>query len=428
MSDQNKIRLLIYTEFYPPDINVAGLRIFEFVETFSSCNTEIEVIVHNPLIKNSELNFQKSNVMIKRFGNKYLPSIFHVLKDINPITLLSTTTVLLKETHNFNPDFVIVSIPSRLPAIAALAAFTVFRKKYCIDMRDNWLDPAMDDYFFYRLLPNYAKPLGKLMSLIISRLFLLSVKRASIISAAYEAICDKLKISNCAENIIFLPNGINFSELEQTTHNFNRDQVLNKYNINRDRKTIIYIGGIGGYYRPDLLIDPIIRLTKEGINVNYILLGDGKLINELREKAKLNGIESIYFLGKKQRKEVLELLLSSDVGVYALDVDFPSPDCALGVKVLEYLACGLPLLSLAGKNSIVSSLIKENKLGIAINYDELGKLDAAIKELIHENDMYCKYVDDYYPKFKQQYDRNLNNLKLYGTIEASHRGEFSHEN
>ena len=112
---------------------------------------------------------------------------------------------------------------------------------------------------------------------------------------------------------------------------------------------------------------------------------------------------------------MIELLLASDMAFYTLDKNFPNPDCALGTKVLEYVACKLPILSVANNNSIVSELISKHKIGIALNWDEITQMDIAIEKLL-ESTGYYETIERYYPLFIEEFNRKTNNNRFYKAI------------
>jgi hypothetical protein len=83
--------------------------------------------------------------------------------------------------------------------------------------------------------------------------------------------------------------------------------------------------------------------------------------------------------------------------------------------VLEYVACKLPILSVANNNSIVSELISKHKIGIALNWDEIAQMDIAIEKLL-ESTGYYENIERYYQYFIEEFDRKTNNNRLYKAI------------
>jgi glycosyltransferase involved in cell wall biosynthesis len=421
---------MLLVEQYPPDINVAGLRMHEMVNTFSEQeDVEIRVVVYNPVSKSRYLKHYSKisdKVSVVRYGRKYLPGLFHLIPSINPFTLLCCIFFSIKETINYKPDIIITTVPSFIPTIAAYITSIICKNPFCIDIRDNWINTNIIDYRV-KLLPLYAKYPSKIMYKMLYLMFLRSCKNALLLSIVYESMRDDLlKHTNFKIPILHVPNGVNFSELEEITQKTDRNRVLVKYGLSTDSttKSIIYIGELGGYYKPEILLEPLKRLVKKGYYINYIIVGDGKSKDTLKEMAIEKGIKDYVFLmGKKKHSEVIELLLASDMAFYTLDKDFPNPDCALGTKVLEYIACKLPVLSVADNNSIVSELIFKHKIGIALNWDETAQMDVVILKLL-ESPEYSKNIGRYYPHFIEEFDRKTNNSRLYGVmIKYYHRNQ-----
>ena len=365
------------------------------------------------MIKKGEI---ANKMDVVRYGRKYLPRFFCLMQSINPFALLCWIFFSIKETIDYKPDIIITTVPSFVPTIVAYITSIICKKPLCIDIRDNWINTNIIDYAV-KSLPLYAKHPSKIVYKFFYYLFLHSCKMALLLSIVYESMRDDLlKHTNFRVPVIYVPNGINFIELEESKQKNDRNKVLTKYRIPNDRKSIIYVGGLGGYYKPEILLEPLKRLIERGCNVNYIIVGDGKTKDTIKKTTVQKGIENhVFLLGKKRHSEVIELILASDIGFYTLDKDFPNPDCALGTKVLEYIACKLPILSVAENNSIVSKLISEHKIGIALNWNEAIQMDIAIEKLL-ESTEYSENIEKYYPFFIEEFDRNTNNERLYKAI------------
>ena len=422
------MKLMLLVEQYPPDINVAGLRMHEMVNTFSEQeDTEIRVVVYNPVSKTRYLRHYtkiSDKVSVVRYGRKYLPGFFHLMQSINPFTLLCWTFFAIKETINYKPNIIITTVPSFIPTIGAHITSIICKKSFCIDIRDNWINTNIIDYSV-KSLPSYAKYPSKIMYKLFHYLFLRSCKKALLLSIVYESMRDDLlKHTNFKVPIIYVPNGVNFSELEQIGQEFNREKILSRNNIfcRQGYKFVIYAGMVGGYYKPDMLLVPLKRLIEQGEDIGYIIAGEGAEKERIKAMANDMGMGNhVFLLGKKDHSEVIELLLASDVAFYALDENFPNPDCALGTKVIEYAACKLPILAVAGDNSIVSRLISERKIGIALNWDETNQMDKALQELLN-HEKCSENIETNYDSFIKEFDRRRNNNRLYQEIAKCYQG------
>ena len=417
-----KMKIMFLVEKFPPEINVAGLRMYEMVNSFSKCkNVDIRVVAYDPGSREQHLTdniYMSYNVKVERYARKCLPKEAHILYNINPLTLFSWILVSTKEIVNYMPDIIITTVPWWQPTIAAYISSIVFRTPFCIDIRDDWISTNMEDFYLAQI-PWYGRYPSRMAYKFFRYLFIHSCKKALLLSIVYESMRQKLHEHISSDvPIIYVPNGMNLIELNQTKKFFDKEKILLKNGIVflEESKFVIYVGMVGGYYRPDMLLVPIKRLIGAGEDIIYIVVGEGPLKETMKNAAEDMGIgDHVFLLGKRQHHEVIELLLASDVAFYALDEKFPNPDCALGVKVLEYIACKLPILSLTGDNSIVSGLITERKIGLALRWDESDQMDKALHELLTD-EKYAQNIETYYESFIKEYDREQNNNRLYEEI------------
>ncbi|HJH25612.1 MAG TPA: hypothetical protein C5S37_02315, partial [Methanophagales archaeon] len=221
------MKLMLLVEQYPPDINVAGLRMHEMVSTFSEQeDTEIRVVVYNPVSKSRYLRYYtkiSDKVSVVRYGRKYLPRLFHLMQSINPFTLLCWISFSIKETINYKPDIILTTVPSFIPTIAAYITSIICKKPFCIDIRDNWINTNIIDYSV-KSLPSYAKYPSKIMYNLFYYLLLRSCKKALLLSTVYESMRDDLlKHTDFKIPILHVPNGINFTELEKSKQKSDRN-------------------------------------------------------------------------------------------------------------------------------------------------------------------------------------------------------------
>jgi glycosyltransferase involved in cell wall biosynthesis len=415
------MKIMLLVETYPPEINVAGIRFQEMVSTFSrQKDARVRVVVFNPLSAGGSQQFTRvsDNVEIVRYDRKYLPKVLHTYPLINPLTIASWIYISLKEISGYKPDFVISSVPGLAPSIASYVSSKICGHSYGVDFRDNWLNPQLEDYIV-SLFPRYGKPVARASYKLAFWLFKRSCRNASLISTVYDTMADDIRgIAGPGKPIAYIPNGINVEEIESVKNTLDKRGVLNKYGIPSDEmsRSIIFIGMVGGYYRPQILFDALKKINKNGVKLRYLVVGDGNLKGMMDEAIKKEGLEEqVFMLGNKSHKEVIELLLSSDIAFFPLDKDFPVSDCLLGVKVLEYVACKLPILSVSNDNATVSRFIFEHGLGTAISWENQAEMGSAIEKLLDSNEYSCN-IDKYYPEFLNTYNRSTNNKILYDTI------------
>ena len=128
------------------------------------------------------------------------------------------------------------------------------------------------------------------------------------------------------------------------------------------------------------------------------------------------GLEDVVFLvGRKEHREVLELLLACDAAFYSLQKDDPQSKHAIGVKVYEYIGCGLPILTLSDEGSAVSELVKTHDIGVFVSWEEVDKMEDALRELL-DTKKYTQNIQLHYSYFIEKFDRNRGIDLLYDNV------------
>ena len=409
---------LILSTYYTPESTAASVRMSQIVKGFSHKEDieHIRVIAFNPLYKcelEKGVNGQEK-VDVIRYTRRILPTFAFMPQSLNPLTLIFWIYISLKEIAKYQPDVILTTTPPFAPAIASGIASRVLNKPCVVDYRDDLtsvIDSIAETKRFYVKYP--LKVANKFMSALLFHF----LKRASLLSTVNEVLQEKLLELN--RNVITVPNGIDIEELNGVKENFDRKKVLDKNGISYSEgsMTIVYVGDLNmPYYMPEIILEPLKELLKTGYNVKYIIIGDGKrreLIEEMVKEMDLEGI--VHLVGRKEHREVLELLLACDVAFYSLQKDDPQSKHAIGAKVYEYIGCELPILAVADEGSAISKLIKMHNIGVFVSWKEVDKLEAALRELL-DSKKYVQNIQLRYSYFIEKFDRNRGIDLLYEKI------------
>ena len=115
-----------------------------------------------------------------------------------------------------------------------------------------------------------------------------------------------------------------------------------EFDVNTDEKKIIlYQGAVNIGRGIELMIDTMPLLDK----YLFIVIGDGDILKELKEKVKLQNLNNkVKFLGKKSPEELKKLTLSASIGM-SLEEDLGlNYRYALPNKVFDYLHANIPVI------------------------------------------------------------------------------------
>ncbi len=144
---------------------------------------------------------------------------------------------------------------------------------------------------------------------------------------------------------------IGVDEKEFNPENYNKEELLKKYNINRNGRFIIsYICRIADQKRPHLLMQIIKALKQERNDFLVLVVGEGNMLSSIKAEArKLQLMDNIMFLGNITKTK--EIYAISDLTL----------NCSIkeGVALTSYesLAMGVPVISsdVGGQKELISN-------------------------------------------------------------------------
>jgi len=143
------------------------------------------------------------------------------------------------------------------------------------------------------------------------------------------------------DDIIVIPNGVDYERFAQK----NQIEPMCLKNISRPR--IIYVGAIKEWFDINLLCE----IAKIKPKYSFIVVGPNneKIFKETKQQ------QNIHLLGEMFYEQIPDILAYSDVGI----VPFKDCDLIRGVspiKVYEYLAAELPVVSIRWEELVIQSL------------------------------------------------------------------------
>jgi phosphatidylinositol alpha-1,6-mannosyltransferase len=122
----------------------------------------------------------------------------------------------------------------------------------------------------------------------------------------------------------------------------------------------------------DRIINLMPALIAQGLDVVYLIAGEGDDVGRLRALADSHGLgERVRFLGRTPRSDLPDLYRAADL--FAL----PSTGDGFGIVFLEAMACGTPALGLAAGGA--ADPLADGELGVVT--DEVGLAEALARAL-----------------------------------------------
>ena len=186
------------------------------------------------------------------------------------------------------------------------------------------------------------------------------------------------------ENLVHVtPNAIDpnkFCGKKETT------DLKNQYNIN-DKFVIGFAGWFDDWDRLDLLVDVFAKLKSKHKNLILLLVGDGEVLNEVRNKSNHLSIQdSLILTGAVTRDEVHRYISLLDIAVITHSNEFGSP-----VVMFEFMGLKIPII--APKLTPITDVLVDDKNAILFDVMAMDELEKKLDHLISSSDTQTRIAD-----------------------------------
>lgn len=191
------------------------------------------------------------------------------------------------------------------------------------------------------------------------------IRRADVVISIGELLA-RLRHRELGRDPLVIPNGADISLFAQAR------------NKRPHPPTLIYVGTVCTWAGVDLTIAALGRIRNEIPGARLLVVGHTtpeyrKLLNALSEE---HGVrEHVQFVGNKTPLEVVDLLTQADIGMAAFrPVELRR--YAFSLKIIEYMAAGLPVITTVDTQSEL--VVVKHDAGLAVDYSANAIAEAAL--------------------------------------------------
>jgi len=345
---QKKLKIIIVTDTYPPDINGVANSLHQILVELKK---QHEILILQPEENNHSLQIQ-TNLHQSNLKKIYFP--FIKLPFYNEVKL---GLPLLERIHNtfklFKPDIVHIVTPGLLGLFSLLIS-KQFNLPVIADFRTNFHQYI--DFYGFEFLKDFVIA------------YLNYFHNQCDLNLVPTLEVKKFLQKNQIKNVKILGRGIRTNIFNPNKYS---SEVRKKYQIKENELLFLYVGRIAPEKNINFLCNIFINLQKKYHHIKLMVVGDGPLKSDLEKQ-----FPSIIFVGKKEGEELATIYASSDIFL------FPSKTETFGNVFLESYASGLPIISY--HYAATRNLYSHNKTGflIPINHS-------------NENHLWIKYIEIY---------------------------------
>ncbi len=134
-------------------------------------------------------------------------------------------------------------------------------------------------------------------------------------------------------------------------------------------------------------IHAVNRLVKDGFNIKYRIIGEGRLKDKLNDLIRnLNLEDHVILLGSMSQDEIKSYMFGSDIFLMTSTVVNGDTRETQGLVTLEAQACNLPVVGF--KSGGVAYTIKNGVTGFLVDENDLQTFTSKIQELIGDLQLY----------------------------------------
>lgn len=244
------------------------------------------------------------------------------------------------------------------------------------------------------------------------------------------SVIDKTYFCNKnSENILIDHFGINRKKIETVyigvdteefnPKKYNKEELLIKYKVPKDKTIINFVARIDYQKRPYLFINIVEKLVQVNKDVYFLVAGDGPLLKKIKKYAKKKKVNKyINFLGKSDTPS--EIYMVSDLSLNC------SIKEGLALTSYESLALGIPVVSsdVGGQKELITDKVgvivpclqnEEDAFTLEYSTEEIDNYVTAIQKVIKKLDKYKKEcrqhivhnfnIKSMYKKFDEEFEK-----------------------
>jgi glycosyltransferase involved in cell wall biosynthesis len=364
------MRVLIFTQHFPPETMATGRRASDLAESLTSRGHEVTVITGRPNHPSSlGLPFCQHAAQDEYTAQGYRILRVPVFRSRDSGILkrfLTYSTFMLSAAcwgiWQARPDAVLAVSP--LPTgLAALPAHWWHRAPLVFDLQDIWPDSVlavglMRRSWVLRVLRHLERFLYRRCGRVVG------------ITEGFKHYLLDLGLPR--ERVVVVPNGVqwrSFAGVEPNGELRQTRQLAGKYVVG-------YVGNIGLAQGLETVLDAAEQLRDEP--VAFLLVGEGTDKLRLCDLAQARGLENVQFLEGVPREEVPPILAACDALLLILRKD-PLFEITIPSKLYEYMAAGKPIVCSVGGEA--AELVSGLGCGLPVAPSDSAALAESVRRL-----------------------------------------------
>lgn len=378
-----KIRVLIISQYFPPDISGGSTRAYNYAKCLVEQNYDVTVITapphqHAPVPKEYRCKLTcKEKMQGIDLIRVWVPSLLHSSVRNSTILVCSFLLSSLFPIFSVKADIIFAFEPNLFSIIPAYLYSKLRGGKVIRVVDDLWPESIYERGIVKsKFLRNMLDRLAKFSYTYPKYVIPLNEEVREIIQRSYD---------------------INNDKIEVIEHGVNTDIFTYNERIRQQDFILMYSGSLVESYDFDIIINAAKKLKHK--NIKFIVRGKGRLLPYLVEEKKKLQLDNLVIDTEFVPLERLPILLSNADVLLAPMEKGESLNTSLPTKILEYQASGRPIICCS--NGAIGNYVERTKSGIRTDCGDLDAFVDAILKLESDPQL-CKTLGNNARKFVEQ--------------------------
>jgi len=221
----------------------------------------------------------------------------------------------------------------------------------------------------------------------------------------------EIRKKETGREVIIIPNGVDYELFQRAQKKIPHPP------------TLIYMGFVEEWSGLDMVLEALSKLVKDFPGIRLLILGHTtpqylRKLERLAEKFALT--ESFFYKGNKTHVELINYLKEADIGL-AMFKPTDLRKYAFSLKVIEYMASGLPVVATSETQS--ASVVEQFHCGMAVPYEEKA-LYQAICSMLSDQKLY-QSLSEHAIQFSRDFRWQDLMDRAYNAIQISYKTKYT---
>ena len=380
------MRILILTNYFPPEIGGAARLFYELAESLANKGHRVTVVTGFPRYNINEplLRYRRKlwmcewmgKVRVMRLWVPPVPRRSLILRGIEHF--LAPAALTLGGLLSGRQDVIIIYSPPLPLGLSAFVIGLLKRIPFVVNVQD--------------LFPKEAILLGLLRNRFLIYLFEVIEK-----FVYNHAACITVHSPGNRSHIIaqgIAPEKVkvvyNWVDVQKVTPGEKNNWFREKYGL-ANKFVVSYAGTMGWCQDMEVIVEAA-DLLKHHEKIVFVLVGEGPMKQFVEKEVKRRELYNVMLLPPFPWEQYIDILRASDVSMINLNPKLTTP--VVPSKLLNIMACGLPVVASLPPHSDALRIIQEADCGICVLTGDAKALADAILEIYRNPSQAQRFGDN----------------------------------